>query len=89
MKWFLLVPFVLSSAVVAAPVSPVAVYVTSVGAVQDMTDPSKDNRDTVLEASAVLGSFGTAGGFSKAAGKIAKQVREWVTANRVQLEASR
>jgi hypothetical protein len=132
---------------------PVAVYVTSAGAANGFTDPSKDNRDTVkdlrdslkdakevrlvespseaqivltvqgrqvndipsssvfggsdsdqkrtirvmlqagtyettLEASGYLGTFGTAGGFKKAAGKIAKQVREWIAANRASLSAN-
>jgi hypothetical protein len=146
-------PFALSSAVIAAQVPPVSVYVTSVGAVQGLTDPSKDNRDTVkdlresladykkelvlvdtpeaaqiilivqsrqtsdvtagflgdpardrtirvtfkagaietgLQASAQGGTLGSGGAWSKAAAKIAKQVREWVMTNRVQLdEASR
>jgi hypothetical protein len=127
---------------------PIPVFVTSIGAVNGMTDPSKDNLDTVrdlkgdlkdykkevrlvesaedavivltvigretaqvtagflgdpardriirvkfevgdmqteMTASAQGGTLGSGGAWGKAAGKIAKQVREWITANRGKL----
>jgi hypothetical protein len=145
-----------SFASVAFAQAPIPIYVTSAGASNGFTDPSKDNRDTVKdllddlkdykelrivqsadEASIVLtvlgreasqssapgvtgglldtnardriihvkfqaGAFETTltasapgntttsnGAWSKAAGKVAKQVREWAVANRAQLAAQK
>jgi outer membrane murein-binding lipoprotein Lpp len=41
---------------------------------------------TELTASAQGGTMMSGGAWSKAAGKIAKQVKEWISANRAQLE---
>ncbi len=129
---------------------PVRIYLTSAGEMEGMTDPSKDNRDTVkdlrhsltgkhgiafaesrddadvvlvvhdrekaqmtagffsngrdctvrvtvihngheseMSASAQGGSLASGGAWGKAAGKVAKQVEEWVTANSVALTASK
>jgi len=137
----------LTTSTLAQGPRPVRVFVTSSGALNGMTDPSKDNQDTVkdlrdslkgrkgialaesrddavivltvmgretaqvtaalfggaardrmirvkfvageleteMTASAQGGTLGSGGAWGKAAGKIAKQVEEWVAANRAKL----
>jgi hypothetical protein len=136
-----------SFASVAFAQAPIPIYVSSAGASDGFTDPSKDNRDTVkdlresladyktdvklvdtadeakiilivqgretaqttaviggegrdriirvkvqagamtteLTASALGNTITSSGAWGKAAGKIAKQVREWIQTNRAQL----
>lgn len=131
-------------AAVASAQKTVSIYVTSVGAQNGMTDPNKDNQDTMkdlrdklkgrkglaltdsqeaativlvvmdreksqltiggfsglsrdcvvrvkflykdtetmLSGSATSGQFGSGGGWGRAAGKVAKQVEQWVETNR-------
>lgn len=47
----------LSAAQKAPPPPPVTVFVTSVGAKQGLTDPNKDNRDSVNDLAAALRGF--------------------------------
>jgi hypothetical protein len=130
--------------------TPIRVFVTSVGAVNGLTDPNKDNQDTMkdlrdslkgrkglvvtdkredaaivlvvmsrekaqitagvfgasrdctvrvkfiydgseteMSASAQGGTLASGGAWSKAAGKVAKQVEEWVKTNRANLSQAR
>lgn len=139
----------LASALLSAQTAVVPVFVTSVGAVNGMTDPNRDNQDTAkdlrnalqdykreiaivdtrdaativltvqsrekaqvtaglfalardctvrirfqfketdteMSASAQGGTLGSGGAWKKAAGKVAKQVREWVQTNRGKIVA--
>jgi hypothetical protein len=68
------------------------VTATAFGAARDCTVRVKfifRDSETEMSGSAAGGTLTSGGAWSKAAGKVAKQVEEWLIANRAQIEAAR